>query len=102
MIPAKFRPSWKSPSEVAPSPKVQTRARSFLRIRAARPAPAAWMICEATGMAKGKMLMPGGGARPASLPSLSQGLDQLRKVVPASKTIPNEQYVEWFVAIRAR
>ena len=66
--PAKFRPSWKSPSEVAPSPKVQATTVSFFRSRAARPAPTAWMIWEATGMAKGKTWTPSGGLSPASFP----------------------------------
>ena len=66
--PAKLRPSWKSPSEVAPSPNVVTTAAPSLRCLMAIAAPTAWGTWEPTGMAMGKMFSPSGVRMPASLP----------------------------------
>src|SRR6266511_4258872 len=46
---AKLHPSWKSPSEVAPSPKYTSVARDFRSSFEPMAWPTAWMIWEPTG-----------------------------------------------------
>jgi hypothetical protein len=46
--PAKFIASWKSPSEVAPSPNIVMAMREDPRIRSAQASPTAWTMCPPT------------------------------------------------------
>ena len=68
MTPAKFMASWKSPSDVAPSPRKVTVAMLSFLMLAAHAAPTAWSVCVATGTETGKLLSPFGMALPFSLP----------------------------------
>ncbi|OPZ74582.1 MAG: hypothetical protein BWY79_02080 [Actinobacteria bacterium ADurb.Bin444] len=65
---AKFMASWKSPSEVAPSPKmVKTTARSLLCFMA-QPIPTACNMCVPTGTETGSIRESGGNSWPRSSP----------------------------------
>jgi hypothetical protein len=66
--PAKFSASWKSPSEVPPSPKYVRNARRSPFNCEAHAAPTACSVCVAMGTAGGNTLTSGGAALPRSVP----------------------------------
>ena len=66
--PAKFIASWKSPSEVAPSPKKVIATASSPRSLDAQAMPTAWIMCPPTVIDGGSTLTPSGGCPPRSSP----------------------------------